>query len=125
VGQYYSGANIYKGTSTEDLAKRVLPRARFAEFADDIERFEALRSGKMTGAVALTPVPGAVSSRYSDIVTPLAAPLAKRAQAFAVRPADKDFLHYLNAWITYQTLEGSLPARTTYWFKDLGWTASM
>jgi polar amino acid transport system substrate-binding protein len=116
---------VHKGTATEDVAMRRLPRARFVEFEDDVERFEALRAGKITAAVALTPIPGVVAARYPDIVAPLAEPLAKRAQAFAVRPGDKDFLNYLNAWITFQTLEGWLPARVDYWFKDLGWTASM
>lgn len=116
---------VRKGTATDGFVRKSLPKARFQEFEDDEERFEAVRTGKVTATVALTPMTGVLSARYPEIVSPLAAPLTKRAQAFAVRPGDSDFLVFLNAWITYETLEGWFAGRLDYWFKDLGWTTRM
>jgi polar amino acid transport system substrate-binding protein len=116
---------VRKGTGTAGLVRKTFPKARFQEFEDDEERFEAVRTGKVTATVALTPMTGVLSARYPEIASPLAAPLTKRAQAFAVRPGDSDFLVFLNAWITYETLEGWFAARLEYWFKDLGWTTRM
>jgi polar amino acid transport system substrate-binding protein len=116
---------VRKGTRPDSRIRTMLPKARFQEFEDDAARIDALRAGKITAAVALTPISGVFSTRYPEITSPLAAPLTRRAQAFAVRPSDSDFLDYLNAWITYQTLDGWLGQRLEYWFKNLAWTADM
>ena len=52
---------------------------------------------------------------------PFTEPLARRAEAFAIRKGDADFLAYRDAGVRYYTETGWLAERRHYWFETFDW----
>ncbi|ARN20952.1 transporter substrate-binding domain-containing protein [Piscinibacter gummiphilus] len=106
---------------TEGLASRVarqrLPNASIKPFASEAATWQALLAGELHAVAAQTPLPEALAAEgHPALSMPLAEPLTRRREGFAVRASDADLLLYLNAWLRHQEDVGWLPERRLAWF---------
>ncbi|HVO10441.1 MAG TPA: transporter substrate-binding domain-containing protein [Vicinamibacteria bacterium] len=102
--------------------KRLFAKAKLVELADWSALGAALQSGQVKAAVLAEPRSGIALKLAPDkLVAPLAAPLGRRTEAFAVRRGDLEFLAYLNTWVDAHRNDGWLEERRRQWFLDLGW----
>jgi polar amino acid transport system substrate-binding protein len=101
----------------ERIARELLGKAQIRVVKDETEALNALESGELTAMVALTPLPEILAARApGHLVQPLAQPLRRRSEAFAVRVEDGDLLEYLNTWVRYREETGWLAERRQFWF---------
>jgi len=102
--------------------KRLFPKAKLVELADWSALGAALQSGQVKAAVLAEPRSGLALKLAPDrLVTPLAEPVGRRTEAFAVRRGDLEFLAYLNTWVDAHRTDGWLEERRRQWFLDLSW----
>ncbi len=102
--------------------KRLFPKAKLVELADWSALGAALQSGQVKAAVLAEPRSGIALRLAPDrLVAPLAEPVGRRTEAFAVRRGDLEFLAYLNTWVDAHRNDGWLEERRRQWFLDLGW----
>ncbi len=110
------------GTVSEDLARRVFPKATLKTLATSQEAIDAVTTGKVHGYVEQEPIPTFLALDHPDMVDePLSKPLLETKAGFAVNKRDPDFIHFLNAWITSHEADTWLTSIHKYWFEGLGW----
>jgi polar amino acid transport system substrate-binding protein len=110
------------GSAAAQLAKRVLPRAKFKGMSSPDAASRALISGEADGYLEDEPVPTFLALDNPGVIdVPLARPLLASRSGFAVNKGDPDFLAFLNAWIVAREADTWLPSTSTYWFKSLRW----
>jgi len=104
-----------RGSEGERVVRMQLPKAQIRVVKDEVDALGDLESGQLHAVVALTPLPAL-------LVLPLAKPLVRHGEAFAVRVDDIDTLAFLNTWIGFSEETGWLAERRAYWFsgKALG-----
>jgi polar amino acid transport system substrate-binding protein len=113
---------VRAGALGEEIAKKAFPKATIQPFDDEDALLDAALTGKVTAGVAWSPAPEFLSARAGDkLFVPLADPLAKSREAFAVRKGDPDLLAFLDAWIRYHQDTGWLAERREYWFDGFAW----
>jgi polar amino acid transport system substrate-binding protein len=113
---------VRAGALGEEIAKKSFPRARIQPFDDEDALVDAVLTGKVTAGVAWSPAPEFLAAKASDkLFLPLADPLARSREAFAVRKGDPDLLFFLDAWIRYYQDTGWLAERRKYWFDTFAW----
>lgn len=106
----------------EDLAGRILPRARLQRFRNEVNASEALVGGEVDVYLEEEPLPYYLALEYpEDVDVPLGTPLLETRSAFAVSKGDPDFVFFLNAWIEAREADTWLPTRHQYWFRSLQW----
>lgn len=110
------------GTVYGDIAAQNFPMAKVQTFGNELELFNALSEGKVTAAIASTPVPE-IKARLSGgkLKVALKEPLAKYGESLAVRPGDTEFLNYLNTWVRYYRNSPWLSSEYKKWFVDMDW----
>lgn len=111
------------GSEGERVVRMQLPKAQIRVVKDEVDALGDLESGQLHAVVALTPLPEILVARTSALlVLPLAKPLVRHGEAFAVRVDDIDTLAFLNTWIGFSEETGWLAERRAYWFsgKALG-----
>lgn len=110
------------GTVSEDLARRVFPKATLKTLATSQEAIDAVTTGKVHAYVEQEPIPTFLALDHPDMVDePLSKPLLETKAGFAVNKRDPDFIHFLNAWITSHEADTWLTSIHKYWFEGLGW----
>lgn len=110
------------GSLGEDVAKRSFPKAKIQAFDDEDALIEAVLTGKVTAGVGWSPAPEFLSAKAGDkLFVPLAHPLAKSREAFAVRKGDPDLVFFLDAWIRHYQDTGWLTEKRKYWFESFAW----
>jgi polar amino acid transport system substrate-binding protein len=113
---------VRAGALGEEIAKKAFPRAKIQPFDDEDALVDAVVTGKVTAGVAWSPAPEFLAAKASDrLFLPLADPLARSREAFAVRKGDPDLLSFLDAWIRYYQDTGWLAERRKYWFDTFAW----
>ena len=113
---------VVAGTVSEDLAKRVFPKAIIQSFQKSEEATQAVIGGKIHGYVEHNPIPTFIALEHpTKVDTPLSQPLLTTKAGFAVNKRDPDFINFLNAWIIAREADAWLPAAHDYWFKSLRW----
>jgi polar amino acid transport system substrate-binding protein len=113
---------VRAGAIGEDIARKSFPKAKIQPFDDEDAMVDAALNGKVTAVVAWSPAPEFLSAKASDkLFVPLADPLARSREAFAVRKGDPDLLAFLDSWIRYQQDTGWLAERRKYWFDTFAW----
>jgi polar amino acid transport system substrate-binding protein len=106
----------------EDLARRIMSRARIVPFDDENEAADALVSGDVDIYLDEEPIPTFLALENADTVdAPLGRPLLETRAGFAVIKGDPDFLALLNAWIEAREADTWLPTSHEYWFGTLQW----
>lgn len=105
------------------LAKSRLPAATIEVFPDLLAAERALEGGAIAGLAHKAPIPRLVAvkapGRYAVVE---GEPLARTADAFAVRKGDADLLNTLNGWVEARKRDGFLDRTNSYWLATLDWT---
>ena len=113
---------VRAGGAGEGVARQAFPKAKIQPLDDEDTALDAVLTGKVTAIVGWSPAPEFLSTKAADkLFLPLADPLAKSRQAFAVRKGDADFLAFLDTWIRYQQDTGWLAEKRKYWFNSFAW----
>lgn len=111
-----------RGTSAIAAAQRLFPRATIRQFDDDAQSILEVVNGRAHGMVGSMPRPRfAVADNPDALFNPFATPLARQADAMAVRKGDPDALNFLNNWIVNRQLDGWLEEKQAFWFRDRDW----
>lgn len=111
-----------RGTSALAAAQRLFPRATIRQFDDDAQSILEVVNGRAHGMVGSMPRPRfAVADNPDALFNPFTTPLARQADAMAVRKGDPDALNFLNNWILNRQLDGWLEERQAFWFRDRDW----
>jgi polar amino acid transport system substrate-binding protein len=110
------------GTISEDLARRVFPKATMKTFATSQEAMQAVTKGKVHGYVEHKPITTFLVLDHPETVDePLSKPLLETKAGFAVNKGDPDFINFLNAWIISHKADTWLASVHKYWFDSLAW----
>lgn len=113
---------VRAGAIGADVARRAFPKATIKAFDDEDALIDAVLTGKLTAGVGWSPAPEFLVARAGDkLFVPLAEPLARSREAFAVRKGDPDFIAFLDAWIRYHQDTGWLAEKRKYWFESFAW----
>ena len=106
----------------EDLARRILSRARIEPYRSEADAAAALVAGDADVYLDEEPIPTFLALENPRTVdAPLREPLLETRSAFAVVKGDPDFVFYLNAWIEAREADTWLPTTYAYWFESLRW----
>lgn len=109
-------------TVSEDLVRRVFPKAKLVTFLKSKEAIRALLDGKVHGYVEHQPIPTVLALDYPQIVDePIPRALLSTFAGFAVNKGNPDFVNFLNAWITAHEADGWLDSAHEYWFESVDW----
>ena len=110
------------GTISEDLTRRIFPKATLKTFATSQEAKNAVTKGKVHGYVEHKPITTFLALDHPETVDePLSRPLLETKSGFAVNKGDPDFLNFLNAWIISHEADTWLSSAHKYWFDSLDW----
>jgi polar amino acid transport system substrate-binding protein len=115
---------VRAGGAEEATAQARFPNARIVTFPRERPLYEALKEGKVDGALGYSPrtaFAAADSGGRLAEMSEMALPQA--VEAFAVRKGEQGLLNFLNAWIAHWKADGWLDERRRYWFDTLDWTA--
>jgi polar amino acid transport system substrate-binding protein len=113
---------VMADSAAEELASRILPRARLQAFRSEETASEALIAGDVDVYLDQEPIPTYLAVEYpSRVDVPVNRPLLETRSAFAVTRGDPDFVFFLNAWIEAREADTWLPTTHQYWFKTLQW----
>ena len=83
------------GTVSEDLARRVFPKATLKTLATSQEAIDAVTTGKVHGYVEQEPIPTFLALDHPDMVDqPLSKPLLETKAGFAVNKRDPDLFTF-------------------------------
>ncbi len=108
---------VRDGSEGERVVRRRMPKAQLRVVKDEADALGDLESGQLHAIVALTPLPEILVARAPALlVLPLAKPLLRHSEAFAVRVEDVDTLAFLNTWIGFSEETGWLGERRAAWF---------
>ncbi|WP_270936370.1 transporter substrate-binding domain-containing protein, partial [Falsiroseomonas oryzae] len=111
-----------RGTSALAAAQRLLPRATFRQFDDDAQSILEVVNGRAHAMVGSIPRPlFAVLDNPDALFSPFTVPMARQADAMALRKSDPDALNFLNNWILLRQLDGWLEERQAFWFSGREW----
>ncbi len=110
------------GTISEDLARRLFPKATVKTFPSSEESLQAVMKGTVHGYVEHEPITTFLALDHPELVDePLSKPLLETKAGFAVNKGDPDFINFLNAWITAHEADTWLASAHKYWFEGLEW----
>jgi polar amino acid transport system substrate-binding protein len=114
---------VVTGTLAAEAARTRLPSATFREFPDLLAAQRALDDGAINALAFKEPVPtltvaAAKPQRYAVGDGP---PLARTADAMALRKGDVNLLNFLNGWISARRRDGFLDSTNAYWLTRVDW----
>jgi polar amino acid transport system substrate-binding protein len=113
---------VVDGTVAEEIARRILPRARLHRLGDEAAAIDALVAGLVDIYLEEEPIPHFLALEHPGTIdVPVNRPLVETRSAFAVAKGDPDFLAFLNAWIEAREADTWLPTTYQYWFRTLQW----
>lgn len=118
---------VVTGTVAADAARTRLPSATFREFPDLLAAQRALDDGAINALAFKEPVPTltAASAKPQRYAVGDGPPLARTADAMALRKGDVNLLNFLNGWISARRRDGFLDANQSYWLTTLDWMARL
>ncbi len=109
-------------TVSEDLVRRIFPKAKLSLYLNSMDAVGALLEGKVHAYVEYNPIPTFLALDYPKKVDePLSHPLLSTFAGFAVTKGSPDFINFLNAWITAHEGDGWLDSAHDYWFESVDW----
>ena len=110
-----------QGSTAEQAARRLFPRATLRTFAQGEQVRQELLSGRVHAQIAGVPEPRDSANEYDKLFVPVEGQLTKEPIGFAVQKGDVDTLNYFNNWIRVRWAEGWLQERKQYWFETEEW----
>lgn len=115
---------VRAGGATEAAARSRFSQARIVTFRGERALYEALKEGKVDGALAYSPRAAFAVADSAGRLAMMTAALPHSVEGFAIRRGEPGFVNFLNAWVAYWKADGWLDERRRYWFDSLDWTAS-
>ncbi len=110
------------GTTAEEAAKKMIPKATLRLFQDEAQVYQELRNGRVHAAVGSAPKPAHEAASYPEsLYLPFDGTFTKEPIGFALRKGDPDTLAYFNSWIKLKWDSGWLKERYNYWFQTRDW----
>lgn len=104
------------------LARSKFPSATVEVFPDLLAAERALEGGAIVGLAHKAPIPRLIAVKAPDKYAVVEGePLARTADAFAVRKGDADLLNALNGWVEARKRDGFLTRTNDYWLATLDW----
>jgi hypothetical protein len=110
------------GLVHEDMAapaRRQLPQVEI-ETVDSIRSFFERPSGDLHGLIIAAEEGAAWNVLYPEHAVVVCEPVVQRPVAMAVRPSDPDWVRFLDGWLEFERLDGSLDRLRTYWIEGGG-----
>jgi polar amino acid transport system substrate-binding protein len=112
---------VLQGSVAEQVARHTYPNAKTMPFPSSHDAVAAVLHGGADALVASTPVPRLVSQTFDGHLRLVGPPLAKTAEALALRPDDGRLTAYVNNWIAAKAADGWLQHLRHHWFVSFGW----
>lgn len=117
---------VKSGTTAAIAAKANFPQATIAEFDDEGQTAQELKSGRAQALVASAPYPAELAAKNpAEIYVPVPGTFTKEPCGMALNPKDKDALPALNAWIAARFASKWLDSTWSYWFETLDWESQL
>lgn len=108
--------------STDAAAARAyFPKADIVEYPSAGAALAALIDGEVQAMAATAPVPRMAASLYDAKLRLVGDPIARAAEAFALRPDDERLRTYMNNWIAARTVDGTISQTGARWFDGRSW----
>ena len=117
-----SVAGIRVGTVHDDIARaasRQLPNVEFVEI-ESIRSFFTEANDDLDGLVIAAEEGAAWNVLYPEFAVVVPQPEVQRPIGMAVRLTDSAWLSYLNRWLEFERLDGSLDRLRAYWIEGGG-----
>jgi polar amino acid transport system substrate-binding protein len=114
---------VVTGTLAADAARNRLPSATFREFPDLVSAQRALDDGAIKALAFKDPVPTLMvaAAKPQSYAVGDGPPLARTADAMALRKGDMNLLNFLNGWISARRRDGFLDSTGAYWLTRVDW----
>jgi len=112
---------VPKGTTTEEIAKGLLPKANLKVVKSTDEALELLKNGKVMAVMADYPFVAVESFRYQDRGFVANPPFSAEPLGIAIRPDDVHMMNFLSNFIGQMRMGGHLDALTKKWFTSTEW----
>ncbi len=100
-------------------ARRALPNAEI-EVVDSIRSYFAESSGDLDGLIMNAEEGAAWNVLYPSHAVVVPKPIVQRPIGMAVRQADGSWLRFLDRWLDFERLDGSLDRLRSYWVEGGG-----
>ncbi|WP_266064819.1 ABC transporter substrate-binding protein [Brucella intermedia] len=113
---------VKAGTNAVDAAKQFFPQAELQTYPNDVDTYQALKTGRVDAALNDLAVLGIVKAEYG--FEPLSQPrqlITTDTWGFAVRPGDFYTLQYLDFFLAKIQESGELDALKQYWVDGEAW----
>lgn len=117
--------SVQRGTTTEVIAKKLLPKAKIVVAASSTEALDMLLSKKVKAMMADYPYVTLEAFRNKDKGFIAIPPFSVEPLGIAVRADDPLFLNFLDNTIGMMRAEGLLNAMTQRWFSNSAWIAEL
>jgi ABC-type amino acid transport substrate-binding protein len=110
------------GVAYDDFAsttQRLLPRVEIVRI-DSIRSFFAENADDLDGLIISAEEGAAWNVLYPEHAVVVPRPVLQRPVGMAVRLADSEWLGFLNRWLDFERMDGSLQRLRTYWVEGGG-----
>ena len=117
--------SVQRGTTTEVIAKNLLPKAKIVVAANTAEALDLLLSKKVKAMMADYPYVTLEAFRNKDKGYIAIPPFSVEPLGIAVRADDPLFLNFLDNTVGMMRGDGLLNAMTQRWFSNSAWIAEL
>ncbi len=112
---------VPKGTTTEAIARGILPKADIKVVKSTGDALELLKNQKVMAVMADYPFVAVESFRYQDRGFVANPPFTVEPIGIAVRPDDTHMINFLSNLLAQMRTAGQLDTLTKRWFTDTAW----
>jgi len=117
--------SVPKGTTTEKIAKLMLPKAKLVIAGSTDEAFDMLRKKKVKAMMADYPYTSVTSFKYQDKGFVANPPFSVEPIGIAIRPDDPLLTNFLENFLFLVKGDGMLDAASKRWFADPSWISEL
>lgn len=113
---------VKAGTNSVDAAKQFFPKAEVQSYPNDVDTYQALKTGRVDAALNDLAVLGVVRAEYNfEALSQPRQLITADTWGFAVRPGDTYTWQYLNFFLAKIQEGGELDALKKYWVDGETW----
>lgn len=113
---------VKAGTNAVDAAKQFFPQAELQTYPNDVDTYQALKTGRVNGILNDLAVLGVVNAEYGfEALSQPRQLVTSDTWGFAVRPGDFYTQQYLDFFLAKIAESGELNALKNYWVEGDTW----
>jgi Na+/H+-dicarboxylate symporter/ABC-type amino acid transport substrate-binding protein len=119
---FHMAADVRLGVVYEDLAvaaRRRMPNVQIVVI-DSTSSFFAENSTELDGLIMAAEEGAVWTILYPEYTVVVPQPVSRRPVGMAVRVSDTEWLGFLDRWLDFESLDGSLDRTRTYWVEGRG-----